>query len=216
MVWSAFALASALAVGCLVVADPRPSPSAFRTESARADGALGGRSLAASAPPSLAPRDAPAAKGRWTAIIVHDSGTPAGDLGSLDRRHARAGLAGLGFHFVVGNGQGIEDGRAVAGYRWDRQLPGAHATHRMALPVGGRTLGAAELNRTAIAVCIVGNMARRAPTERQVRETVSLVRELQSEYGIPAEAVRFRSELGQAGGDPGHFPLQEFRAGLRR
>jgi hypothetical protein len=218
VVWSAFAAASALAVGLLVAVAPRTPAHGERAESARTEAPLGG--LAGSTVverPTLAPRDAPLERSRWTAIVVHDSGSPAGDPAALDRRHARAGLAGLGFHFVIGNGQGMDDGAVVAGYRWDRQLPGAHAARGMAMrTAGGSALDAEALNRTAIAICLVGNAERRAPSDAQMRSLAELLRSLQADLGIPANAVRFRSELGAAGGRAGCFPLDRFRAALLR
>ena len=216
VVWGAFAAASLLAVGLLVAIGPDRVPASVRVESAGPEAALGSLSAARSAVRSnFAPRDAPVARGRWTAIVVHDSGSPAGDLASLERRHARAGLAGLGFHFVIGNGQGIDDGLTIAGYRWDRQLPGAHAVRGMEMrTAAGARADADALNRGAIAVCLVGNVGRRAPTDAQLRSLSALVRSLQSEFGIPSDAVRFRSELGAVGGEPGAFPLDGFRASI--
>lgn len=217
-VWSAFVAASAVAVGLLVALGSGTSPRGERAESVRGELPLGSIVAAPVAErPPLAPRDAPLDRSRWTAIVVHDSGSPAGDLATLERRHSRAGLAGLGFHFVIGNGQGMEDGAAVAGYRWDRQLPGAHAARGMAMQAAaGGALDANALNHSAIAVCVVGNTERRAPSDAQMRSLADLVRALQAELGIPAHAVRFRSELGAAGGSAGSFPLDRFRAALLR
>jgi N-acetyl-anhydromuramyl-L-alanine amidase AmpD len=82
------------------------------------------------------------------------------------------------------------------------------------LPAG--TLDAPALNRSAIAICLVGNVDRRPPTDAQVAALVALVRSLQAEYGIDEEGVRFRSELGAAGGSPGAFPVSAFRDRLAR
>lgn len=218
VVWSAFAAASALAVGLLVAVAPRTPVHGERAESARTELPLGAFVGATAVErPALAPRDATLERSRWTAIVVHDSGSPAGDLAALDRRHSRAGLAGLGFHFVIGNGQGMEDGAVVAGYRWDRQLAGAHAARGMAMrTAGGATLDADALNRNAVAICLVGNAERRAPSDAQLRSLAELVRALQAELGIQGHAVRFRSELGATGGRAGCFPLDRFRAALLR
>ena len=217
-VWCAFAAASLLAVGVLAAIGPDRdrNPAAVRLEAAGPEEALGSLAAAsASGRSNFAPRDAPVARGRWRAIVVHDSGSPAGDLSSLERRHARAGLAGLGFHFVIGNGQGMDDGLTVAGFRWDRQLPGAHALRGMELVAAdGVRADADALNRCAISVCLVGNVGRRAPTDAQLRSLETLVRSLQAEFGIPPGAVRFRSELGAMGGAAGAFPLDRFRSTL--
>ena len=216
VVWCAFTAASAGVVGLLHVVGPAPSAVPLRTAATPAEAPSGSVTrFARDEAPRITPRAA--AAGRWQAIVVHDSGSPAGDTASLERRHSRAGLAGLGFHFVIGNGQGMEDGQVAVGYRWDHQLPGAHASPGMAMQPGFGTgsLDAAALNRVAIAVCLVGNAERRAPTDAQLRALHALVRSLRSEFGIAADRVRFRSELGPSGGAPGEFPLDAFRGSLK-
>lgn len=212
--WGAFAAATALAVGILWAGSPNRRPDDFRSSIAapeRPVSALAGAPVASA--PRIAPRDTPMARGRWTAIVVYDSGSPAGDLASLERRHFDAGLSGLGWHFVIGNGQGLEDGRVAVGYRWDRQLPGAHASNGMRTPAGSRrAMDAHDLNRSAVAVCLVGNGERRPFTERQLVELATLVRALQADLGIGADSVHFHSELVPGGRPGGNFPLQAFRA----
>jgi hypothetical protein len=215
VVWCAFVAASAGVIGLLQALGPAGRSVPVRTAATAAEAPSGtiARTVAAEAPRIL-PRAA-AATGRWQAIVVYDSGSPAGDTASLERRHSRAGLAGLGYHFVIGNGQGMDDGQVAVGYRWDHQLPGAHAVPGMAMHAGAQgPLDAAALNRGAIAVCLVGNTERRAPTESQLRALHALVRSLRAEFGIDRDRVRFRAELGAPGGDVGEFPLPAFRAGL--
>lgn len=180
-----------------VLAQPgwkRASSPAELPVAARVDAAT---AVAAEAP-RITPRDAAIDRGRWRAIVIHDSGTPAGDLASIERRHQQAGLAGLGFHFVVGNGQGMDDGAIAVGPRWERQLAGAHAPRGWRTPAGAglsAALDASALNQSAIAVCLVGRADRRPFTERQCREARALVRRLQSEFGIPGGAVYMACEL---------------------
>lgn len=146
----------------------------------------------------ITPRDAAMDRARWRAIVIHESGTPAGDLASIERRHQQAGLAGLGFHFVVGNGQGMDDGAVAVGPRWERQLAGAHAPQGWRTPSDAGDAGAldaAALNRSAIAICLVGRADRRPFTDRQCREVRALVHQLQAELGIPDRAVFMACEL---------------------
>jgi len=220
VVWGAFAAASALAIGVLWAGSPSRRSGELRSSTPTAEppvSSLAGASVVAA--PRIAPRDTAMARGRWASIVVYDSGSPAGDLASLERRHFDAGLSGLGWHFVIGNGQGLEDGRIAAGYRWDRQLPGAHASVGMRTPArqagaGARTLDAAEINRTAVAVCLVGNGDRRPFTDRQLAELATLARALQADLGIGADSVHFHTELVPGGRPSGNFPLQAFRAHL--
>ena len=170
------------------------------------------------AAPRIRPRDTALARGRWKAIVIHDSGSPAGDVASIERRHLDAGLTGLGFHFVIGNGHGLDDGQVSVGYRWERQLPGAHAwpgmrTTRPMRAVAG-PLDADALNQRAVAICLVGNADRRPYTDAQLRELAGLVRSLQAELGIGADAVYFRKELCPGPIPAGCIDAPTFRAQL--
>ena len=173
----------------------------WKVSSASAEPALAGQvgaPAAVASAPRITPRDAAVDHGRWRAIVIHDSGTPAGDLRSIERRHQQAGLAGLGFHFVVGNGQGMDDGAVAVGPRWERQLAGAHAARGWRTPGGAPgavSLDAAALNQSAIAICLVGRADRRPFTDRQCREARALVRQLQEEFGIADDAVFLACEL---------------------
>ena len=200
--------ASAVAVGALHAAGGVSGRAGslladahWKVSSATAEPALAGQvgaPTAVASVPRITPRDAAVDRGRWRAIVIHDSGTPAGDLRSIERRHQQAGLAGLGFHFVVGNGQGMDDGAVAVGPRWERQLAGAHAARGWRTPVrtgGTVALDASGLNQFSIAICLVGRADRRPFTDRQCRETRALVRQLQSEFGIADDAVFLACEL---------------------
>lgn len=193
----ALAMASLVAVGVLSLPGPGHAVGGgLHAWPARAQAEFGAASpVQATREPGIRPRTAPLDGPRWRAIVIHESGTPAGDMASLERRHFQAGRAGLGFHFVVGNGQGMEDGLVGVGYRWDRQLPGAHAPAQWRASARGGMLDGAGLNDSAIAICVIGNSDRRPWSDRQQRETANLVRALQRECGIPDEAVHAARDL---------------------
>ena len=196
------------------------SAPAWKLSAASAESPLAGQVAVSTATdpasPRIMPRDAAVDRDRWRAIVIHESGTPAGDLASIERRHQQAGLACLGFHFVVGNGQGMEDGAVAVGPRWERQLAGAHAPRGWRTPAGitgSIDLDASGLNQSAIAVCLVGRADRRPFTDRQCREVRALVRQLQAEFGIPDHAVFTAPELRGRGAGPA-ASWTALRAGL--
>src|SRR6056297_2856395 len=47
---------------------------------------------------------------RWRRIVIHHSRSRHGNAAQLARSHQSMGLAGLGYHFVIGNGRGMADG----------------------------------------------------------------------------------------------------------
>lgn len=143
----------------------------------------------------------PLQRDRWTSIVVHHSGGPVGSPASLDAAHRSANLAGLGHHFVVGNGNGMGDGEIYVGYRWLDQLPGAH----VAGPAGD------SLNEHAIGICLVGDGQRRQFTSAQMSRLLQVVHALARELGIPASEIYLHSDVAGVS-DPGrYFPAAAFR-----
>jgi len=141
----------------------------------------------------------------WQAIVIHHSGADFGNGPELGRAHQARGYGGLGFHFVLGNGEGAGDGEIQVGYRWARQLPGVHV-------FGGDA--AAWYNRHAIGICLVGDGDRTPPTAAQLQQLVRLVTALQQRFEIPADRVRLNSNIAPAGGPGLLFPASAFRMQL--
>lgn len=123
----------------------------------------------------------------WKYIIIHHSGTAAGSAALFDRFHRQEKrfVNGLGYHFVIGNGSGSDDGEVEIGRRWKEQITGAH--------VGG------ELNKEAIGICLVGDFTRSAPTEKQMTSLLKLLNFLQARCQIASKMV-----LGHGEARPGH------------
>lgn len=109
---------------------------------------------------------------RFSAIVIHDSGTLAGSAETIG--------GGLGYHFVIGNGQDAPDGKIAAGPRWSRQLAGAFIDE---------SADAAPANRRPIGICLIGDTNRQAPTKLQIQNLRWLVRQLQRRCQIPGDQV---------------------------
>lgn len=147
---------------------------------------------------------APLDRERWQSIVIHHSGAPAGDAESIHRRHQGYGYQGLGYHFLIGNGNGLGDGVVHAGYRWDDQLPGVHT-------IGDN----ADLhNHHSIGICLIGNGDRSPFTERQMAHLTELVQRLQRELGIPGSRVYLHREVAEGVSRPVTSPGRNF-AGSR-
>lgn len=132
---------------------------------------------------------------RWTGIVIHHLGEPAGDADSVNRLHLSMGFKGLGYHFLIGNGNGLGDGVVHVGYRWNEQLPGAHV-------LGSQ---GAHHNQHSIAICLIGNGNRRAFTDKQMAQLAGLVRHLQAQLNIDAEDVHLHRDLTGQTSSPGKF-----------
>jgi N-acetyl-anhydromuramyl-L-alanine amidase AmpD len=137
---------------------------------------------------------------KWTAIVIHHSGSPADSPAEIDQRHRRAGLAGLGYHFVVGNGTRMADGAVHVGERWLEQQPGAH----VAGPDG------AYFNGCSIGICLVGDGDRRAPSDAQVNRVIQLVSDLARELDIPRDRIFLHRDLATTSSPGRLFPASLF------
>jgi N-acetyl-anhydromuramyl-L-alanine amidase AmpD len=141
---------------------------------------------------------------RWQAIVIHDSGSPLGTYASLDAQARANGLKGVGNHFVIGNGKGIDDGQVIIGRRWSEQAPGAHAA-------GSK---GDWFNSHSIGICLIGDGNRSRPTPAQMRSLVKLADALAREFKIPADRVYLHSQIAPTD-DPGRlFPEATLRAQL--
>ena len=149
---------------------------------------------------------APIKQGRWKAIVIHESGEPVGSQASLEEKARANNLRGIGYHFVVGNGNGMGDGEVYVSNRWLEQRVGAHC---------GGSRGD-EMNREAIGICMVGQGDYRKFTNAQLKQLVRLVDSIQREFDIPAEQVYLYRDIANASSPGKLFPAVEFRRALAR
>ncbi len=141
---------------------------------------------------------------RWQGIVIHHSASPHGSGETLDAQHRGMGLNGLGYHFVISNGNGASDGELHVGRRWLEQSPGAHT----AGPEGD------WYNLNTIGVCLVGDGDRRDFTPAQMQRLIQTVNELQRRLDIPASGVRLHRELAGTSSPGLRFPVASFREQL--
>ena len=139
--------------------------------------------------------------GRWRMIVVHHSATASGNAAQFDdyHRYTRQWEGGLGYHFVIGSGQGSPDGVIEIGHRWIHQETGAHVK---------------DHNVGAIGICLVGNFEETRPTPPQMHALVALVRCLMDRCDIVPADVRLHRDLGATACPGRFFPEAEFRAAL--
>lgn len=144
---------------------------------------------------------------QWRTIVLHHSATAEGDVASIDAVHRQqkdsAGNAwlGIGYHFVVGNGQRMGDGEVRATFRWRGQMAGAHAGQR-------------EQNEQGIGICLIGNFESAPPTPKQLAALTQLLKTLSTRYAITRSHV-LRHQDVRATLCPGRlFPWEQMLATL--
>lgn len=122
--------------------------------------------------------DTKAQPGKWNRIVLIDTNSSFTDANSLNKRAVELGEPdGVGFHFVIGNGKGLDDGRAYACKFWGEQ--------RAASSVYGKDLSDGK----TIVVAIAGNTDRDRVTAAQSERIRTHIVELMRKYGIRPESV---------------------------
>jgi N-acetyl-anhydromuramyl-L-alanine amidase AmpD len=137
----------------------------------------------------------------FRSIVIHHSATHGGSAAAFERNH-RTRLGGLAYHFVIGNGSGAADGAVETGYRWRDQIPGPHTKNQ-------------DINLESIAICLVGDFEKEAPTKLQMTALLQLLEKLCREGQIPAERVRSHREVDPETLCPGRgLPIEGLRGAL--
>ena len=117
---------------------------------------------------------------RWSAIIIHHSGTKKGNAAIFDKWHKQGNhWEGVGYDFIIGNGSDSGNGQVEVTYRWRGQKTGAHC--------GGTANNWA--NRDGIGICLVGDFNQSVPASRQMQSLLKLVRFLQKRYDISKSRI---------------------------
>jgi len=131
---------------------------------------------------------------QWKFIYVHHSATIAGSARSL----AFAGT-GLCDHFVIGNGNGCQDGEILMSPRWNSQQAACASP------------GIQHIEPNCISICLVGDFDHSMPTPTQLRRLTQLVTTLQSQFRIDAENVILLSDTASPASIGRYFPITAFR-----
>ena len=153
--------------------------------------------------PTVAARD-------WKHIVIHHTATASGSVESIHAAHLQKKdkngnpWLGIGYHFVIGNGDGMPDGAIEPTFRWRTQIQGAHA--------GSSNK---DYNERGIGVCLVGNFEKSPPTAAQRKSVKLLVQTLRGEYKIPSASVVGHKDIRASSTEcPGKlFPMAEVAGG---
>lgn len=119
-------------------------------------------------------------------ILVHHSASDHGDAFEINRWHLDKGWSGIGYHYVI-----LKDGTIQRG--------------RPEYAVGAQCYG--QRNYDSIAICLIGNFEKYAPTKEQMKSLIWLIKDIRGRYGeLPVQ----RHSDHQSTACPGRlFPYQE-------
>ena len=140
----------------------------------------------------------------WKYIVIHHSASDFGDAASIGKYHKeeRGWVNGLGYDFLIGNGNGSRDGQIEVGNRWNKQIDGAHA-------------GNPEYNKHGIGICLVGNFDTDRPTNRQISSLLYLIDYLQKRCNINKDNVIMHKTFRKTVCPGKHFPYDKLLARLK-
>ena len=131
----------------------------------------------------------PKADRPWKYIVLHHSANEAGSYNSIDHQHRdRLGWQGCGYHFVIGNGSESPDGQIEVSQRWSNQKLGVHC----------RDSKNPDVNEYGIGICLVGDLEKSPPTERQIAAAKALVAYLESRYSITRDHAETHAHLASS------------------
>ncbi len=153
-------------------------------------------------PESFAHPDVPHAP--WKYLVLHHSGTASGSVQTIHAQHIRRRDSsgnpwkGIGYHFVIGNGSGMQDGAVEPTFRWKQQLHGAHA-------------GNALYNARGIGICLIGNFENVPPTPAQLSSLQTLLVQLCSRCQINPADILGHSAVRRTACPGRLFPLQQLK-----
>lgn len=120
-------------------------------------------------------------KSRWHGIVIHHTATDMGPAALLDKSARAKGWDGLGYDFVINNGNGAADGKIEVGFRWHQQIHGAHC----------RPEGCDDnyWNEHTVGIALVGNFEYARPTWSQYNSLARVVAFLKKRYRIPESRI---------------------------
>lgn len=140
----------------------------------------------------------------WKYIVLHHTATNSGDVESIHESHLKNKdkngnpWLGIGYHFVIGNGNGMANGEIEPTFRWKQQIQGAHA-------------GVADYNQHGIGIVLVGNFEDEPPSEAQLESVKKLILALTREYDISSSQIVGHGDVKPTECPGTHFPLAEIR-----
>jgi N-acetylmuramoyl-L-alanine amidase len=148
---------------------------------------------------------------RWNYIVIHHS---AGDYGNIehlqeihDQRQSQEPIHAISYHYIIGNGNGMEDGKIASDIRREYNLWGVHVSKNNW-----------DRNFRGLGICLIGNLDIKEMTAKQYQSLIKLTKDLMNEFYIDYEDVELHGKLsGESTKCPGKFfPTRKFKRDLKK
>lgn len=147
---------------------------------------------------------------RWNYIVIHHSAGNYGNIEHLqnihDQRQYKEPIHAIAYHYIIGNGNGMEDGKVESDIRKKYNLWGVHVSKNNR-----------DRNYRGLGICIIGNLEKNEMTSNQYDGLIKLTIELMEEYNIDIENIGFHGKFpGESTKCPGKFfPYEKFEKDLK-
>lgn len=147
---------------------------------------------------------------RWNYIVIHHSAGNYGNIEHLqnihDQRQSKELIHAISYHYIIGNGNGMEDGKVGSDIRKKFNIWGVHVTKNNW-----------DRNFRGLGICIIGNLDKNTMTSNQYESLIELTIELMEEYNIDFENVGFHGKIpGESTKCPGKFfPYEKFEKDIK-
>ncbi len=146
---------------------------------------------------------------RWKYIVIHHSAGNYGNIKFLQEVHRQRQSAdpidAIPYHFIVGNGNGMQMGEIASDWRQHYNLWGAHISAHNS-----------DRNYRGLGICLIGNLEKNALPEAQYHALVKLVNQLVEQYSIKLKNITGHGNTnGESTLCPGqYFPMQRLLADI--
>ncbi len=145
-------------------------------------------------------------RNRWEYIVIHHSAGSFGDIDFLQKVHrerqSKDPIDAIPYHYIIGNGNGLEVGEIASDWRGDLNIWGAHVSRRNS-----------DRNTKGIGICVIGNYEEQKISSHQYEALIKLTKKLMAEHKISVKNVTGHGYIpGEQTKCPGKFfPMGRFK-----
>lgn len=142
---------------------------------------------------------------RWNYIVIHHSAGNYGNIPFLQKVHRerqpKDPIDDMPYHYIIGNGKGLEIGKIASSFRLNYSIWGSHLSANNV-----------DRNFRGIGICLIGNYEINKVPKLQYDALVKLTRKLMTKYNIAIANISFHGKIkGESTRCPGkNFPYKQF------
>ncbi len=148
---------------------------------------------------------------RWKYIVIHHSAGSFGNIEFLQRVHRERQpydpIDAIPYHYIIGNGNGMEMGEVASDWRQHHNIWGSHVSANNK-----------DINFRGIGICLIGNFEEHPVPEPQYQSLLQLTRQLIIRYSIELDNISGHgltdAEHTQCPGE--HFPIDRLYMDLKQ